>query len=69
MNQIKKIHQEWILVAAALVILGVLVGFFIWNTTVIAVNVERAISPEGTDKTEVKFDLDGAKKLNLLIQR
>lgn len=69
MKNLPRIHPEWILVGAAVILIGILAVFFIWGTAGLAVSVEKAISPTGQKSSPAGFNLEGAKQLDLLIQR
>jgi len=69
MKNFPRIYPEWILIGAAILLVGILVAFFIWGTTGLAVSVEKAISPAGQEGSGARFDLEGAKRLDLPIQK
>lgn len=69
MKNLPRIHPEWVLVGVAALLIGILAAFFVWGTAGLAMSVEKAISPTGQGGVGVWFDLEGAKRLDLLIQR
>lgn len=65
MKQFIKTHQDWILIASAVVLVGTIVWFFIWGVALIAENVGNAIVPPQGNVAATQFNIDMAQQLNL----
>ena len=64
-RELLKMHPEWLLTGAALLLLGILAVFFVWSITGLAADFGKAVVP-GTGKgSNLNFDLESAKRLNL----
>jgi hypothetical protein len=65
MKQFLKTHQEWVLIACALAISGVIIGFYVWGIALVAENVGAAIEPPQGNVSATQFNIQGAQQLNL----
>lgn len=65
MKELLKRHQEWLLTAAALLLLGILGFFFVSTVTGVALDLRKSIVPASEKNAGMNFDLEGAKRLNL----
>ena len=63
MTSFIKHYQDWVLVSVAALLVGVIVGFYIWGTDVLLTHLTQAISSGGTAAPTVEFNIDGAQKI------
>ncbi len=63
-NFFKK-HPDVVLITATVVFLAVLIGYFFWGITTLVATFNAAINPGKTEGAALRFDLQGAAKLNL----
>ncbi len=60
-----KIYIDKILIVFALFLVRILVWFFIDSTSTITANFSKALSQPSVSGGSLRFNLDGAKNLNL----
>ncbi|MDO8515745.1 MAG: hypothetical protein Q7S28_00670 [bacterium] len=64
MKQFFKLHAELVLVGMAVIMLGILVGGFVWAIIFVTKNIGLAVNPTPGDTTHTTYNLEGAKALN-----
>ncbi len=65
MKNFIRIHQELFLSGIAVVLLAIFGVVFVWGITDLAVDIAKAIGPQSSKSSTLRFDLEGAKRLNL----
>ena len=69
MNKFLKDNYERILVVLAVLGLLVLLGYFVWGGRFLTSEFNKALRVEGRGGEVVKFNIEGAKDLNLEINQ
>ncbi len=65
MSKILKNHYEKILVAIGSIFLVVIVLVFLWSVSFLSDIFGNIFNPDNGNNQAIKFDLEGAKQLNL----
>ena len=58
-------HHDSILIALAVLFLGVLIGYFSWGIGQVVTEVNRAANAKGGGVGNAPFDIRGAQRLDL----
>ena len=65
MKKFFKVHYEKFLLFLTLLFSAAILGYFLWGGEVVVKAINRAIGVQPTQVMPVKFDIEGAAKLNL----
>lgn len=65
MRNFFKNHREWILAGISLILGGVIAGYFVWGVGVLTTIVNKALFFESSEGVDFRFDIEGARALNL----
>ncbi|TSC82665.1 MAG: hypothetical protein G01um101420_188 [Parcubacteria group bacterium Gr01-1014_20] len=66
MKRFFNIHYEKFLLSTSFLFLGLVLVFFIWGARSLIVSIGQALNFQNTNQQDVKFDVEGAKRLNLV---
>lgn len=58
-------YQDGLLIFGAIVFLGIIVAFWVWGITEVAVVLNKVLNPPPPSSSSAKFDIEGARGLNL----
>lgn len=58
-------HIEECLAACAVILIGVIIGCFVWGMTYISQNLDAVFEPRPVAVQIISFNLSGAQSLNL----
>ncbi len=67
MNKFIKNHYEKFLVTLGALFLVVVAFVFLWSVSFLSDVFSNVFNPDNSKNQEIRFDLEGAKKLNLNI--
>ena len=69
MRRFLRNHFQGLLVVGALLLLGFTVFYVLWGIKILAGNITRALVAPTEQRTDLHFNLEEAKKLNLPLIR
>lgn len=56
-------YQDWVLVAGAAVLLGAVIGFYVWGTNILLTSVAEAVKSISIASSTSEFLLQDAQKI------
>lgn len=59
-----KLHEDWVLIASAALLVAIVVLFFSWGITLLAQNIGNALETPNARSGSVEFNIEGASKLD-----
>ena len=65
----KKFSKNLLFIALGLAMFGLLIWFTIYNFMFLGKNLNNAFNIEARSSSEIKFDIEGFEKLNLIKKR
>lgn len=68
MKKFLKVHQDQVLIFLAILMLGIIVGYYAWGITTLASIFRGALTPPDSSNQFIQFDIEAAKALGVVYQ-
>ncbi len=65
MKRFLKMHQEWVLAAAGVILLGGIIACTVWTVDRVSGDIGKAISAGDQNSAKIEFRIDQFKRLDL----
>lgn len=65
MKQFFRAYQDWLLAFVSFLLIGVIIGYYIWGIKTLTVSFSDALFSEDTQGANAEFNLEGARALQL----
>lgn len=67
MKRFFSVHYERFLLFTSFLFLGAVLLFFVWGARSLILSIGQAINFQDVGRQDVEFDIEGAKRLNLVL--